>query len=132
MKNILLIATLCLGLFSNIKAQPSWPSGAMSVANATATTLVPAYSVVPTNLSYMLNLTVDTGLVVTFVNTYKVKAGALAYVKVTNNTDAATHTVSAGTNCKMASFALTSAKIHLLTYVYDGTDFICINARLIN
>lgn len=124
--SILAIA-FCLVLSNEAKSQAvvSWPAGAMTVASATATTKVPAYSCTPTNTSYMLNLTVDTSLVLTFVpSTKNVKAGALAFVKVINGATAATRTITGGTKCTMASYTMTSAKSHMLTFVYDGTNFI--------
>jgi len=129
MKKIIAIFAIaaCFVLGTEVKAQAtvSWPSGAMTVASATATTKVPAYSITPSNVSYMLNLTVDTSLVITFVPaTYKIKAGAIAYVKVTNGATAATRTITGGTKCTMASYTMTSNKQHMLVFVYDGTNFI--------
>lgn len=118
---------LCLvgTLTSNAQVAPRWPFGNMSVASVTATTKVPAYSVVPTNTEYLLNVTVDTSLVITFVPaTYNVKAGAIAYVNVTNGTTGATRTITGSTKCTMATYTMTSAKTHMLTFIYDGTNFI--------
>jgi hypothetical protein len=121
---ILAIAFTFLATESKAQAIASWPNGSMTVVSATATTKVPAYTIVPTNLCYELNLTVDTSAVFTITNTYKVKAGAILYVKVTNGATAATRTITGSTGCTMASYTMTSAKIHLLTFVYDGTNFL--------
>lgn len=116
----------CLVLSNNVKAQAvvSWPTGTMTVASATATTKVPAYTITPTQTAYWLNLTVDTSLVITFSAVKNVKAGALVYVNVTNGATAATRTITGSTKCTMASYTMTSSKTHLLEFVYDGTNFI--------
>lgn len=130
-----LIALIAITLCFTVKAQtsPSWPSGAMTVASATATTKVPAYSVTPTNLAYYINITVDTSLVITALPAVnKLKAGSLLYVKVINGATAATRTITGGTNVTMASFTMTSAKQHLLTFVYDGTNYVNVSKFLVN
>lgn len=127
MKKLIAIMALCLTASLNVNAQAtsSWPFGLMTVASATPTTKTPAYSITPTQVAYFINLTVDTSLVITFVPaTYKVKAGALVYVNVTNGATLATRTITGSTKCTMASYTMTSAKTHLLAFVYDGTNFI--------
>lgn len=128
-----LIALFAITLCFTVKAQVAWPSGAMTVASATATTKVPAYSVTPTNLAYYINITVDTSLVITALPAvYKLKAGSLLYVKVINGATGATRTITGGTNVTMASFTMTSAKQHLLTFVYDGTNYVNVSKFLVN
>ena len=135
MKKILAIGVFVLSaLFateSKAQAVLSWPNGTMTVESATATTKVPSYSITPTNTAYHINVTVDTSLVINFTN-IKVKAGALVYVKVINGATAATRTVTGNTKCTMKSFTMTSAKSHLFTFVYDGTNFINTGGLLIN
>lgn len=135
MKKFIAIAIFSLAFIATpliSKAQVvAWPSGAMSVASVTATTKVPAYSITPTNLAYHINITVDTSLVISFANV-KVKAGALVYVKVTNGATAATRTVTGNTKCTMKAFTMTSAKSHMFTFVYDGTNFINTGGLLVN
>lgn len=135
MKKIIAIGALllCMVCATETKAQAvaSWPTGTMSVASVTATTKVPSYSITPTNTAYHINITVDTSLVINFTNV-KVKAGALVYVKVINGATAATRTITGNTKCTMQSFTMTSAKSHMLTFVYDGTNFINTSKFLIN
>ena len=124
----------CLILSNNAKAQAvvSWPTGTMTVASATATTKVPSYTITPTNTAYWLNVTVDTSLVINFNTTKNLKAGAIIYVNVTNGATAATRTITGNTKCTMVSFTMTSAKSHLLTFIYDGTNFINEGAQRVN
>lgn len=134
MKKLLTLIAIVSGFaFNNVKAQAivGWPQGQMSVASVTATTKVPSYSITPTNLAYHINITVDTSLVINFTN-IKVKAGALVYVKVINGATAAARTVTGNSACTMKSFSMTSAKSHLFTFVYDGTNFINTGGLLIN
>lgn len=135
MKKFLAIAVFSLALFAApviSKAQTTkWPFGAASVSSYTATTLVPSYSFTPLNTLHVFNITVDTSLVINFTNV-KVQAGSIVHVKVTNNTDAAVHTVTGNTKCTMKSFTLTSAKTHMFTFVYDGTNYINTGGLLIN
>lgn len=127
MKKLIAILSICLFTALNVKSQSvlSWPQGTMTVASVTATTKVPTYSVTPTNLCYMINITVDTSLVLKlYPTTNKLKAGAILYVNVTNGATGATRTITGSTACTMASYTMTSAKTHFLTFVYDGTNYI--------
>lgn len=122
-----LIALLAFSLFTSINASAqavvSWPTGTMSVVSVTATTKTPSYSITPNNTAYLINITVDTSLVINFTS-LKIKAGALVYVNVTNGATAATRTITGSTKCTMASYTMTSAKTHMLAFVYDGTNYI--------
>jgi len=136
MKKFLMIAVFGLALCltpnkSEAQAVVQWPSGAMSVSSVTATTKVPSYSITPTNKSYLINITVDTSLVINFTN-IKVPAGSTVYVKVTNGATAATRTVSGNTKCTMKAFTMTSAKIHMFEFVYDGTNYVNTGGLLVN
>lgn len=135
MKKFLAIAVFSLAIFAApmiSKAQvTAWPFGAATVASYTATTLVPSYSFTPLNTVHIFNISVDTSLVINFTNV-KVKAGAIVFIKVTNNTDAAAHAVTGNTKCVMQSFTLTSAKKHMLGFVYDGTNYVNFSKFLVD
>lgn len=130
-----IICTLCLVFAFESKAQttPSWPAGPMTVTSVTATTKVPTYSVTPTNLAYLINIAVDTSLVIkAYPSTYNLKKGSILYVVVTNSANGATRTITGSTNVTMQSFTMTSAKTHMLMFVYDGTNYVNVSKFLVN
>jgi hypothetical protein len=132
-KTLAFIAILAFSAESNAQAVVGWPTGTMSIASVTATTKVTGYTITPIQVAYDINVTVDTSLAITLApTTYKMKAGAIVYVKVTNNATAATHVVTCASGCTMKSFTLTSAKVHLFTFVYDGTNYLNTAGQLIN
>lgn len=131
--SILAIA-FCLVLSNNAKAQAtvSWPAGAMTTTAKTLTTKTTPITLAQTNVCQLFTLTHDTSVVITFNVDSKVKAGAIAYFKVVNGATGATRTITGGTKCTMASYTMTSAKSHMLTFVYDGTNFINTDVIKIN
>lgn len=127
MKKILSLVALFVVLsFSNTSAQVNWPYGAMQTVTAftntsLTTTMTPLTC---SNTAVYASISVDTSLVLRATVNSSIKKGALLYVKVINNTDAAAHAVTGSTGITMASYTLTSAKSHLFTFVYDGTNYL--------
>lgn len=125
MKKLLAIALFSVLAFTSNAQTYKWPNGAMTATAFTITTLTTTMTPlsIVNNATYSF-LTVDTSLVLRATINSSIKAGAILYVKIKNNTDAATHAVTGSTGITMVSYTLTSAKNHVFTFFYDGTNFI--------
>lgn len=126
MKKLLNIAILFIAFTVNSQVSLRWPVGPMqTVASQTITTLTTTMTPLTcSNTVVYAAITVDTSLVLRATINSGIKAGAILYVKVKNNTDAAVHAVTGSTGITMVSYALTSAKNHVFTFFYDGTNYI--------
>lgn len=119
---------LCFVLSNDVKAQASvrWPNGAMqsitAFTNTTKTTTMTPLTC--SNTAVYSIITVDTSLVLRATINSGVKAGALLYVKVINGATAATRVITGSTGVTMVSYTMTSAKSHVLSFIYDGTNYI--------
>jgi hypothetical protein len=123
-----LLFALCLFVAVSVNAQTyyKWPSGAMQTVtaftNTTKTTTMTPLSIV-NNVAYA-SITVDTSLVLRATVNSSIKAGAMLYVKVINGGTAATRVITGSTGITMVSYSMTSAKSHVLSFFYDGTNYI--------
>jgi hypothetical protein len=128
MKNIIALLAICLAFVCNdVKAQSviQYPNGPATITTVTLTTKVPAATLSVTNRCHIHNLTThDTSLVITFSVARGIIKGSVVYVKIKNSATAATRTITGSTGCTMASYTMTSNKTHLLTFVYDGTNYL--------
>ncbi len=127
MKKIVTLIALFVALVSfDSKAQISWPNGAMqsvtAFTNTTKTTTMTPLTC--SNTAVYAVITVDTSLVLRATINAGVKKGALLYVKVINGATAATRVITGSTGITMASYTMTSAKSHVLSFFYDGTNYI--------
>jgi hypothetical protein len=121
---LFLCALTCLGM--NAQTTIKWPNASMtSVASATLATKVTTMTPISVvNNATYVQLTTDTSLVLRASVNSTIRAGALLYVTVTNGATAASRVITGSTGITMASYTMTSAKAHLLTFVYDGTNFL--------
>lgn len=135
MKKLFSLIAVLLFLLTptQIDAQ-TWPYAPMtSIAAATVTTKVTTITPISvTNIATYAIFTVDTSLVLRATINSGVKAGALLYIKVINGGTGATRTVTGSTGVTMVSTSLTSAKSHLFTFMYDGTNYINLAMVLLN
>lgn len=120
------LITLIALLFCFVGKAQTWPFGSMtSVAAATITTKTTTMTPMSiSNIATYAIFTVDTSLVLRATINSQIKAGALLYVSVINGATAATRVITGSTGITMASYTMTSAKSHLLTFIYDGTNFV--------
>ena len=126
MKKILSLVALFVVLsFSNASAQ-NWPFGSMqsitAFTNTTKTTTMTPLTC--SNTAVYAIVTVDTSLVLRATVNSSIKKGAVLYVKVINGATAATRVITGSTGITMVSYTLTSAKSHVLSFFYDGTNYI--------
>lgn len=123
MKKIISLIAILTAFACNAQ---TWPSGAMTAVSAatitTKTTTMTPLSVI--NIATYAQLTVDTSLVLRATINAQIKAGALLYITVINGGTAATRVVTGSTGIIMASYTMTSAKSHLFTFIYDGTNYL--------
>jgi hypothetical protein len=128
MKKIIALIAICLAFTveSNAQASVRWPAGSMqsvtAFTNTTKTTTMTPLTC--SNTAVYAAITVDTSLVLRATINSGVKSGAILYVKVVNGATAATRVVTGSTGITMASYTMTSAKSHLFTFVYDGTNYL--------
>lgn len=120
-----LIAILAILISFGVQAQ-TWPYASMtSIAAATVTTKTTTITPLSvSNIATYAILTVDTSLVLRATINSQIKAGALLYVKVINGATAATRVITGSTGITMVSYTMTSAKSHVLSFMYDGTNFV--------
>lgn len=125
MKKLLSILFL-VALFSvNAQTTVKWPSGSMTASSTTLATKVTTITpIAVVNTAQYATFTTDTSIVLRASVNSTIRAGAILYVTVTNGATAASRTVTGSTGITMASYTMTSAKSHLLTFVYDGSNYI--------
>jgi hypothetical protein len=127
MKKIMSLVVLFVVLsFNNASSQINWPSGAMQTitafTNTTKTTTMTPLTC--SNTAVYASITVDTSLVLRATINSNIKKGALLYVTVINGATAATRVITGSTGITMVSYTMTSAKSHVLSFFYDGTNYI--------
>lgn len=126
MKKLLSIVCLLMLSFAiNAQSTVKWPAGAMSTASSTLATKVTTITPISiVNNAQYASFTTDTSIVLRATVNSTIKAGAILYVNVTNGATAASRTITGSTGITMVSYTMTSAKNHLLTFVYDGSNFV--------
>lgn len=125
MKKLLTILAISLAFCVSAQTTIKWPAGAwtaVTTSSVTKTTTITPISIVNNN-QYNI-FTVDTSLVLRLTVNSSVKAGALLYIKVVAGATGATWAVTGSTGVTMASYNLTSAKTHLFSFIYDGTNYL--------
>lgn len=127
MKKIISLIVLIVGLSLTSKAQTTvkWPSGSMTASSTTLATKVTTITpIAVVNTAQYATFTTDTSIVLRASVNSTIRAGALLYVTVVNGATAASRVITGSTGITMVSYTMTSAKTHVLSFVYDGSNYI--------
>lgn len=126
MKKLLsILFFVIIGFAVNAQTTVKWPSGSMTASSTTLATKVTTITpIAVVNTAQYATFTTDTSIVLRASVNSTIRAGALLYVTVVNGATAASRVITGSTGITMVSYTMTSAKTHVLSFVYDGSNYI--------